>query len=155
MTEEMQGLLYMSLYLAQFAQGFDYTAMYLLTDRRDESGNQSFGFYDKFYNPRQSAHYLHNLTTILKDDKDIDEPGELTYSITGRTITVHDLLLQKNNGTFELVIWGEKYEGGSDRITVGFDQTYDEVWVYNPTKGTAPEMVLNNVNSIELDILYY
>ena len=126
--------------------------MYLLTDRRDESGNQSFGFYDKFYNPRQSAHYLHNLTTILKDDKDIDEPGELTYSITGRTITVHDLLLQKNNGTFELVIWGEKYEGGSDRITVGFDQTYDEVWVYNPTKGTAPEMVLNNVNSIELDI---
>ena len=93
--------------------------------------------YDKFYNPRQSAHYLHNLTTILKDDKDIDEPGELTYSITGRTITVHDLLLQKNNGTFELVIWGEKYEGGSDRITVGFDQTYDEVWVYNPTKGTA------------------
>ena len=39
-TEEMQGLLYMSLYLAQFAQGFDYTAMYLLTDRRDESGNQ-------------------------------------------------------------------------------------------------------------------
>lgn len=43
-TEEMQGLLYMSLYLAQFAQGFDYTAMYLLTDRRDESGNQSFGF---------------------------------------------------------------------------------------------------------------
>ena len=151
-TEEMQGLLYMSLYLAQFAQGFDYTAMYLLTDRRDESGNQSFGFYDKFYNPRQSAHYLHNLTTILKDDKDIDELGELTYSITGRTITVHDLLLQKNNGTFELVIWGEKYEGGSDRITVGFDQTYDEVWVYNPTKGTAPEMVLNNVNSIELDI---
>ena len=51
-----------------------------------------------------------------------------------------------------MVIWGEKYEGGSDRITVGFDQTYDEVWVYNPTKGTAPEMVLNNVNSIELDI---
>lgn len=28
----------MSLYLAQFAQGFDYTAMYLLTDRRDEPG---------------------------------------------------------------------------------------------------------------------
>ena len=46
----------------------------------------------------------------------------------------------------------DRYEGGSDRITVGFDQTYDEVWVYNPTKGTAPEMVLNNVNSIELDI---
>lgn len=151
-TEEMQALLYMSLYLAQFARGFDYTAMYLLTDRRDESGNQSFGFYDKFYTPRQSAHYLHNLTTILADDEDIEEPGELTYSITGRTITVHDLLLQKNNGTFELVIWGEKYEGGSDRITVGFDQTYDEVWVYNPTKGIAPEMILNNVNSIELDI---
>ncbi|WP_286007774.1 T9SS type A sorting domain-containing protein [Barnesiella viscericola] len=151
-TEEMQGRLYLSLYLAQFARGFDYTAMYILSDRRDESGNQSFGFYDKFYTPRAAAHYLHNFTTILADDSDIEEPGELTYSITGRTITVHDLLLQKNDGTFELIVWGEKYEGGSDRVTVGFDQTYDEVWVYNPITGTNPEMILNNVNSIELDI---
>lgn len=151
-SEEMQALMYMSLFLSQFARGFDYTAMYLLTDRRDESGNQSFGFYDKFYKPRQSAHYLHNLTTILKDTVNIENPGQLTYSITGRTINIHDLLLQKENGTFELVIWGEKYRGGSDKITVGFDQTYDEIWVYNPTKGVAPEMILKNVNSLELEV---
>lgn len=151
-TEEMQALMYMSLYLSQFARGFDYTAMYLLTDRRDEAGNQSFGFYDRYYNPRQAAHYMHNLTTILKDDTSIETPGELTYSITGRTINIHDLLLQKKNGTFELVIWGEKYRGGSDKITIGLDKKYDEVWVYNPTKGTNPEIILRDVSLFDLDV---
>jgi len=151
-SEEMQGLMYMSLFLAQFTQGFDYTSMYLLTDRRDESGNQSFGFYDKYYTPRLSAHYMHNMTTILKDNQNIAVPGKLTYSITGKTINNHELLLQKNDGTFELVIWGEKYKGGSNRIKVDFDQTYDEIWIYNPVKGITPESILKNVSSLELDV---
>ncbi|MGX9145622.1 hypothetical protein [Mesorhizobium sp. 128a] len=35
----------MSLYLAQFKRGYAYTSVYLLRDRTDEGGNQSFGFY--------------------------------------------------------------------------------------------------------------
>jgi hypothetical protein len=76
----------------------------------------------------------------------------LTYSITGRTINVHDLLLQKRDGTFELVIWGEKYKGGSDPITVGLDKEYDEVWIYDPTKGTSPVRILKNISAIELEM---
>jgi hypothetical protein len=151
-TEEMQALMYLSLFLAQFKQGFEYTAMYLLTDRRDEGGNQSFGFFDVHYNPRLSAHYLHNLTSILADSVNIETPGLLTYSITGRTINVHDLLLQKRDGTFELVIWSEKYKGGSDNITVGFDKEYDEVWIYDPTRGTSPVQILKNISAIELEM---
>ena len=149
-TEEMQGLMYMSLYLAQFARGFDYTAVYLLSDRRDEAGNQSFGIYDKNYTPRLAAHYLHNLTTILEDNENIESPGRLAYSIKGRTVNIHDLLLQKHDGTFELIIWGEYFKGGCDTITVGFDQTYDEIWVYNPVKGTQPEQILKNTMSFKL-----
>jgi hypothetical protein len=44
-----------------------HTSVYLLRDRTDEDGNQSFGFYQADYSPRKAAIYLHNLTTILAD----------------------------------------------------------------------------------------
>ena len=97
-TEEIQGLMYMSCYLAQYARGWEYTSMYILRDRSDESGNQTFGFYTTDYTPRTSAHYLHNLTTILKDDKSIETPGRIAYSIPDKPETVHTLLLQNMTG---------------------------------------------------------
>jgi hypothetical protein len=52
---------------AQFRRGYAHTSVYLLRDRADEDGNQSFGFYQADYSPRKAAIYLHNLTTILAD----------------------------------------------------------------------------------------
>jgi hypothetical protein len=43
-TEEGHGLNLMNLYLAQFKRGYVHTSVYLLRDRTDEGGNQSFGF---------------------------------------------------------------------------------------------------------------
>lgn len=152
-TEEMQGLMYVSCYLSQFARGFSHTSIYLLSDRRDESGNQSFGIYDKYYNPRLAAHYLHNLTTVIDDDKEPENLGTLSYSITGNSVYTHQLLLQKSDGTFELIIWGERYLSGVDHIKVSFEQTYDEIWLYNVKNGTEPEQILKNCNELELDVI--
>jgi hypothetical protein len=150
-TEELQALLYTSVYLAQFKRGYEYTCIYILRDRSDESNNQSFGFFDKFYTPRLSAHYLHNLTSILKDSILFDNPGELSYSIPNTPITVHDLLLQRSDGKFQLIIWSEKFgEEGSDNITVEFSKLYDEIKVYNPVTGTEPIQTLKNVKSLPL-----
>jgi hypothetical protein len=44
-TEEIHALNLLSMYLDQFKRGWSYTAVYLLRDRTDESGNQQFGFY--------------------------------------------------------------------------------------------------------------
>jgi len=41
-TEEVQALLYLSVYLDQFKRGWQYTSIYLLRDRTDERGNQTF-----------------------------------------------------------------------------------------------------------------
>ncbi|MFC1716797.1 glycosyl hydrolase, partial [Candidatus Poribacteria bacterium] len=94
-TEEVQALLYLSVYLDQFKRGWRYTSIYLLRDRTDERGNQTFGFYRPDYTPRLAATYLHNLTTILADNSSIPTPGNLNYSIPSQPVTVHDLLLQK------------------------------------------------------------
>ena len=76
-TEEIQALNLLSMYLDQFKRGWSHTAVYLLRDRTDEGGNQSFGFFKPDYTPRKAAVYLHNLTTILADRGTPAEPGRL------------------------------------------------------------------------------
>ena len=151
-TEENQGVLHLSLYLDHFKRGWSYTAIYLLRDRSDEAGNQSYGFYRKDYTPRKSAHYLHNLTTILADSGSIPTPGKLNYSIPNQPETVHDLLLQKSDGTFALVVWNERFAGGSDNVTVNLGATFTSVKVYDPTIGTAATETLANVSAVPLKL---
>src|SRR5262249_48939480 len=57
-TERTQGLNLLSMYLDQFKRGWGHTAVYLLRDRTDEAGNQSFGFFKPDYGPRHAAVYL-------------------------------------------------------------------------------------------------
>jgi hypothetical protein len=150
-TEERQASLYLNLYLSQFKRGWSYTAVYLLRDRSDESGNQQYGFYKADYSPRKSAVYLHNLTTLLADSIPTSSLKKLGYSIPDQPETTHDLLLQKGNGQFALVVWGEKVTG-SDNITVNFGKKFQVARIYDPTIGTSATQTLANVKSILLTV---
>ncbi len=150
-TEEVQALNLLSMYLDQFKRGWSHTAVYLLRDRTDEGGNQRFGFFKPDYTPRKAALYLHNLTTILADRGTIPEPATLKYAIPGQPATVHDLLLQKSHGGFELVVWGERVKG-SDRVTVNLGGAQASVKIYDPTVGTAATEVFRDVDSVKLTL---
>jgi hypothetical protein len=150
-TEKVHGLNLLSMYLDQFKRGWSYTAVNLLRDRTDEEGNQTFGFFKPDYTPRKAAVYLHNLTTILADRGTLREPGRLKYSIPEQPATVHEMLLQKSDGTFELVVWGERLKG-SDAVTVQLGGTHPTVKVYDPTIGTEPVQTHRRVNSLKLTL---
>jgi hypothetical protein len=150
-TEKIQALNLLSMYLDQFRRGWSYTAVYLLRDRTDEAGNQSFGFFKSDYTPRKAAVYLHNLTTILADEGSPAKPGQLNYSIPGQPPTVHDMLLEKSNGTFELVVWSERLKG-ADEVTVHLGRRYPAVKVYDPTIGTEPIRDAGRVDSLKLTL---
>jgi hypothetical protein len=150
-TEEIQALNLMSFYLDQFKRGWSHTAVYLLRDRTDEGGNQSFGLYKADYTPRKAAVYLHNLTTILADQGAPAKPAKLNYSIADQPPTVHDMLLEKSDGTLELVVWGERVKG-SDEVTVRLGQAYPSVKVYDPTVGTEPVRDAGKVDSLKLTL---
>jgi hypothetical protein len=150
-TEQIQALNLLSMYLDQFKRGWSHTAVYLLRDRTDEGGNQSFGFFRKDYTPRKAAVYLHNLTTILADRGSLPNPGRLSYSIPEQPATVHEMLLQKSDGTFALVVWGERLKG-SDDVTVRLGGTHPVVKVYDPTIGTEPVRDLGAVDSLDLSL---
>jgi hypothetical protein len=150
-TEKMHGLHLMNLYLAQFKRGYAYTSVYLLRDRTDEGGNQSFGFFQADYSPRKAAIYLHNLTTILADNGSRAKSGRLDFTIPDQPDTVHQLLLQHSDGTFQLIVWGERLSG-QDRVTVRLGVTPAAIRIYDPTIGIEPVQTLANISSLELTL---
>ena len=151
--EDMQGRMFLNIYLSQFKRGWAYTSIYILRDRIDEGGSQTYGFYAPGYVARKAAHYIHNFTTILADDRDKSTTaGTLTYSIPKKPETVHHLLLQKTTGKYYLIIWGERYTGGTNNISISFDQNMSSVKVYDPTIGTEAISTHNNTGSISLEM---
>ena len=150
-TEAIQALNLLSLYLDQFKRGWSHTSVYMLRDRTDEGGNQSFGFFRPDYTPRKAAVYLHNLTTILADHGTPARPGRLDYSIPDQPATVHDLLLQKHDGTFELVVWGERLRG-SDEVAVRFGEPVPTARIYDPTTGVSPRKTVTDARGIMLTL---
>ena len=63
--------------------------------------------------PKASATYVHNLTSILADTSSNFGSSPLSYSISNEPATVHDLLLQKSDGTYALAVWGDQIIGES------------------------------------------
>lgn len=150
-TEEKQARLYLNLYLSQFKRKWSHTAIYLLRDRSDEEGNQSFGFYQKDYTPRKAAVYLHNLTSILADKGAVSKAGSLAYIINNQPETVHDLLLQNSNGKFQLVIWDEKATG-TDEVKVSFAKKHPVVNLYDPTVSESAQKILKDSDTVVLTL---
>ncbi|TVS20802.1 MAG: glycosyl hydrolase [Planctomycetaceae bacterium] len=151
-TEEIQARLFLNLYLSQFKRGWSHTAIYLLRTRSNEPAHHIYAMYTIDYTAKQAAHYLHHLTTILADSGSARTLGRIDYSILNQPATVHDLLLQKSDGTFALVLWGERFAGGSDRITVNLGTSCATINVYDPTVGTSPRQSLTDTREVALTL---
>ncbi len=151
-TEEVQARLFLNLYLSQFKRGWKYTSIYLLRTRSNEPAHEAYAMFKMNYAPKQAAHYLHNFTSILDDDEPFKKTGNMRYEISDQPETVHDLLLQKSNGKFYLVIWGERFRGGTDNVRVELDKKYREVNIYKPTAGKSPVQTFYNTDNILLEL---
>ena len=147
-TEEEQGKLFLNLYLAAYKRGWTYTFIYLL---HDHPGDGAWGLFHNDYTPKLSANYLHNLTTILADHSTSFTPAKLNYSIPSKPVTVHELLMQKSSGTFELAVWGEQVKG-TNELVVNLGATFPSAKVYDPTLRTEAIRTLSHVNSVSLSV---
>ena len=154
-TQDAQGKLFMNMYLSQFARGFDHTFIYYLIDDRNQ--DCGFGFYDENGSAKLSAVYMHNMTSILDDDGVIDLLGDVNYSIANKPVSVHDLLLQKSDGTFELVVWNERAGNSSVNrtITIDLGGVFESVKIYDPTIGADAVTTLTNADSVQVTLSNY
>ena len=102
--------------------------------------------------PKPAAIYIHNMTTILSDTSSNFTPVALNYSIPGEPATVHDLLIQKSDGTYVLAVWGDQVAGESANVIINLGRTLPMVNVYDVTKGTSPIQTLSNISSVLLTL---
>lgn len=151
-SEEMHASFLMNIYLCQFKRGWSNTAIYILRDRVDEDPiNITYGMFRGDNTKRPAADCIRNITTILADNvQATTNPGILTYAIPNQPSVVHDLLLQKSNGKYYLIVWGEKYSGGKVNATVQFDKKMKKVNIYNPRVSAEVEQTLENTDAITM-----
>jgi hypothetical protein len=147
--EPVQGKVLVNTYLAQFARGWSYTFIYELGD--GEGGGANQGLFHPDWSPKLAGIYIHNLTSILADTGTLATAGTLNYAIAGKPATVHDLLMQKSSGAFELAVWGEQVHGTND-VVVNLGGTHAAVNIYDVTSGTKPVRTLANVSSVPLTL---
>ena len=131
--------------------GWTHTFIYQMRDNEGGPAN-IWGIFHADSTPKNAATDIHNLTTILADNTS-NAPGSLDYSIPNEPATVHDMLMQKSDGTFYLAVWDERVVGtGSDNVTVNLGGAQSVVDVYDPTVGTSVQQQLNNVSSVTLSL---
>jgi hypothetical protein len=154
-TRQQQADILIQVYLSQFARGFDHTFIYLLLDRgTGPGGDNGFGMFDRFGNPKLSATYIRNLMSILDNERGtyVETLGRLDYTIDNRPATVQDMLLQKSCGTLYLIIWNERLNPSwlesdrTDTLEISFGRAFERINIYNPATGDEPVDVLENAD---------
>jgi hypothetical protein len=159
LSDVLKGHMIADLWFQAVLQGFSSTTVYQMNNSRlNDSG---WGFFNNngtstvadASNALPMGVYTHNITTILADISSAFTPTPLPYSITNMPSTGYSLLLQKSNGTYELVVWGEAFASQTvTRVTVNLGKTFSTVKVYDVTGGTSPASTVSNANSVVVNI---
>ena len=114
--------------------------------------------------PKLAATALHNFTTILHDPNATLTPATntLDYGLTNMPATGNQMLLEKGDGTFDLVLWAEAQIWDSNtqqeivapdnEVTVQFGKIEKTVLVYDPLVGTAPIATYTNISRLQIDL---
>ncbi len=126
------------------------TKMYFYALFDDGSGN--FGLMNQDGTAKQAGTALHDLTTILADTT-ASTTGSLTYGLTGTTANDQSLLMEKSNGTFELVLWNETDAAHNVTLTLG--SAAQTVKVYDPMTGTTAIATYSTATSVTIDVPTY
>jgi serralysin len=124
-----------------------------------------FSLFNQDGTPFPIATAIHNLTSVLADksaNAQTFTSGSLNYSIGNLPTSGISMLLQKADGTFDLVIWNEAQDWNNlanteisvptTGVTVSLGATYSSVAVYDPTQSSSPIQRLSNVSSVTLGL---
>jgi hypothetical protein len=140
------------LFLEYFRRGIARTFSYELVDEfpnpgRDES-ESNFGLLRNDLSPKPAFTALRNLTAILADSGAGFAPGKLDYTVSGNDDDLHQLLLQKSDGSYYLALWrassvwdvdsGTPLSPASGAVKLSFSQSLASAEEYAPNSSSAP-----------------
>ena len=128
-SEDARGKMIINGIASAYARGVYRVYTYQLNDAPD-----SFGQYDGNFNPKLSAVYWHNMSSILADSNGNFPVTTVPVTVTGTSSTDHWFEVQKSDGTHWLVIWADRPPGElSENISLNVTPRA----VFDPTVGAA------------------
>ena len=108
-SEAAQAVYTPRLFLEYFRRGIVRTFSYELLDEFADPGREesesNFGLLRNDLSPKPAFTALHNLISILADPGPSFAPGKLGYTVSGDQDDLHQLLLQKRDGSYYLALW--------------------------------------------------
>ncbi len=131
--------------LLAYMHGYKRTMMYELLD---EVSSPGYGLLRSDMSPKPAFTAVSNLMATLADGNTAFTPAALHYQISGGDSTLNHLLLQKQDGSFWLVLWVEQSSWdpnavrpiavGPQNISIQLDTAYQTAttWQFD-TKGNA------------------
>jgi hypothetical protein len=149
-SADMQGRLLTDVYLQAYNQGWSKTFIYLMFN--NSTGDNGYGMLNAPARPTLLGRYIHTLTSILADNSSAFTPSSVNYTVSGMPSTGYAILMQKSNGKYELVIWGEAFASKTtSTITIKLGGTYP-VKVYDITRGPTPVREPGSATSVQLTL---
>jgi len=108
-SEEAMATYMPRLFLSYFERGIARTFSYELVDEKPNPDlseqEEHFGLLNNDFSEKPAFTALRNLIEILEDPGPAFTPSSLPYSTGGDTTDLHQVLLQKRDGSFYLALW--------------------------------------------------
>lgn len=105
---------------------------------------------------------LKNLISIVKDNNSTFTPSSLNYTLSGDTSNVHDLLLQRGDGTYFLLLWqgarswnrdaDVQNSVGNKAVTVFIDTSMKAGKLYRPLNSAAAVETYVNPTTLTIQV---
>ena len=122
----------------------------------------TFGMFSETGRAKPAADALHNLTSILGDESGSANHGKLNVEIIGGDEHTHSLVLKKDNGATNIIVWrdaliwdsAKKKEIVVDPISVEVDlnKNVKRIEVYDPLVSDNQMRAVQNKDSVSLDL---
>lgn len=163
-TEQAMGRYVPRLFLEYFDAGLPRTYLYELIDQGTGHATREnhFGLLRNDGSEKPAFRALANMIAILKDPGAGFTTSSLAYSVTGDTLGLKQMLLQKRDGRFYLALWhqGSSYDVTlktdlplvSRTVTVRFDAPVARVQQYRPNVSTSATNLVTSVTSVNLSV---
>lgn len=154
------------LFLDYFSAGVARTFSYELVDEFPNAAHDepesNFGLLRNDLSPKPAFTALRNLTSILADSGASFAPGSLDYSAGGDTDELHQVLLQKSDGSYYLALWREESvwdnqsrtpeSAASGSVKLSFGQSFAGIEEFAPNSSSQALRALPAGNAASVNV---
>ena len=148
-----------------FKDGVTQTYLYDLLDAYapgSKQGDDGYGLFNPNNSAKPVAVALHDLTSILSGNASNANltTGSLDPTFSGLPSTGADLILQKSNGAYDIVVWAEpqiwnaakgvEVGAPTETVTVNLGHLFQNVSIFDPMVSASPTTTLHNAQIVQI-----